>query len=63
MLAGTLATGLGIWLGRRYGAVIRREWILWPSSPWWQAVLAFLGDALVVLGLIAVMIGVMVAFF
>jgi len=63
LLAGALCTALGLWLGWRYGAAIRQEGFTRPYFPWWQKALAFLGDGLVIIGLIIVMIGVMVAFF
>ncbi len=54
-------TGLGFWLGRRYGAAIRHEGIGRPY-PFWQSALAFLGDGLVIVGLIGLVIAMMFFF-
>lgn len=62
LLSGVLLAGCGFWLDRRYGAAIRHQGILRPYYPWWQEALAFLGDGLVLAGLITLMIGIMVAF-
>lgn len=55
-------SGLGFWLGRRYGKAIRHAGIGRPY-PLRQSALAFLGDGLVILGLVGVLVGVMIGFF
>ncbi len=55
-------TGAGIWLGRRYGAATRNTQLV-RTHPWSHSALAFLGDALVLVGVIVLMIAIMVTFF
>lgn len=56
LLAPTLgAIGAGFWLDRRYGKAIRYEGIGRPYPIGWS-VLAFLGNAMILMGLIAAMI-------
>jgi len=45
------AVGLGFWLDRRYGAAIRYEGIGRPYPIGWS-LLAFLGDGMILVGLI-----------
>lgn len=54
--------GLGFWLGRRYGRAIRHTGI-GRAYPLRQSALAFLGDGLLILGLVGILIGAMIGFF
>lgn len=62
MLVALAVTVYGYRLGRRYGAAIERTGV-GRSHPPKHSALAFLGNALVILGLIGVMIAVMLGFF
>jgi hypothetical protein len=54
--------GFGFWLGRRYRSAIHHRGIGRPYS-FAHSARAFLGDALVIIGLIGLLIAIMITFF